>query len=487
MRRVIAAAAASLVILVAVLVGRAWRMPSRQVTVPPAPPAAVDAGAAAQRLAGALRLATVSTQDAAHFDGAPFRALHAYLAERFPLVHQTLQREVVNDYSLLYTWQGTGAAPPAVLLAHLDVVPVDPSTEASWIHPPFGGVIADGYVWGRGAIDDKGSALAILESVEHLLAAGYRPPRTVLLAFGHDEEVSGERGARAMAEMLRTRGVTPAFVLDEGGAILEGLFPGVAAPVASIGMAEKGYVTVELTVEGTGGHSSMPPPHTAVGQLSAAIERLETHPMPSNLDAAMGRSLEYIGPEMGLPLRLAAASLWLFKPVLEWQLGRAPQTNAVIRTTTAPTMFQGGVKENQLPTSARAAVNFRILPGDTVEGVVEHVRHVVEDPQVKVAVLGHSNEPSPVSDIDGPVFAYLARTVRATNPDTVVAPFLVLGGTDARHYAGMTPNVFRFVPMRTRPDDVPRFHGLNERLSVVDYSAMIQFYIELLRGLNGLS
>lgn len=486
MRRLIAAAAASLIILTAVLVGRAWRMPSRQVAVPPAAPPAIDADAAAQRLAGALRLPTVSTQDPAQFDGAPFRALHAYLAERFPRVHRTLRRETVNDYSLLYAWPGSGDGPPAVLLAHLDVVPVDPSTAASWTHPPFGGAIADGYVWGRGAIDDKGSALAILEAVEHLLAAGYQPPRAVLLAFGHDEEVSGERGAKAIAEQLRARSVTPAFVLDEGGAILEGLFPGVAAPVASIGVAEKGYVTVELSVDGTGGHSSMPPPRTAVGQLSAAIDRLQTHLMPSNLDAAMGRSLEFVGPEMGFPLRLAAANLWLFKPVVEWQMARAPQTNAVIRTTTAPTMFQGGVKENQLPTSARAAVNFRILPGDSVAGVVEHVRRAVDDPQVQVAVLGHSNEPSPVSDVDGPAFAYLARTVRATNPDAVVAPFLVLGGTDARHYTGMTPNVFRFVPMPTRPDDVPRFHGLNERIAVADYAGMIGFYVELLRGLDGL-
>lgn len=486
MKRPIAAAAACLVILAAVLMGRAWRMPSRQVRVSPAAPIALDADAAAERLAGALRLATVSTQDAARFDGAPFRALHAYLAERFPRVHQALQREVVNDYSLLYTWAGTGDGPPAVLLAHLDVVPVDPSTEASWLHPPFAGAIADGYVWGRGAIDDKGSVLAIFEAVEHLLAAGYQPPRPVLLAFGHDEEVSGEHGAKAMAERLRERGVTPAFVLDEGGAILEGLFPGVAAPVASIGVAEKGYVTVELTADAAGGHSSMPPPRTAVGRLAAAVDRLQTHPMPSDLDAAMGSSLAYVGPEMAFPMRLLLANLWLFAPLVEWQMAQAPQTNAVLRTTTAPTIFQGGVKENQLPTAARAAVNFRILPGDSVDAVVEHVRRVVDDPQVGVAVLGHSNEPSPVSDVDGPVFAYLARTVRATNPDVVVAPFLVLGGTDARHYTGLTPNVFRFVPMRTRPDDVPRFHGLNERLAVADYAGMIQFYVQLLQGLPGL-
>jgi carboxypeptidase PM20D1 len=486
-KRPIAALAAALAILAAVLMVRAWRMPSRQIAVAPAPPVAVDGDAVAQRLAGALRIPTVSNQDPARFEGAPFRALHAYLAERFPRVHRELRRDVVNDYSLLYTWEGSGAGQPAVLLAHLDVVPADPSTEAEWTQPPFGGVIADGFIWGRGAIDDKGSLLAMLEAVEHHLAAGYQPPRTVLLAFGHDEEVSGERGARAIAELLRGRGVSPAFVLDEGGAILEGLFPGVDVPVATIGTAEKGYATIELTVEGTGGHSSMPPPRTAVGQLSAAVDRLERHPVPSNINAALVQSLTYVGPEMAFPLRLLFANLWLFRPLLESQMAGAPQTNALIRTTTAPTMIYGGVKENQLPTSARAAVNFRILPGDSVDGVVEHVRRTIDDPQVKVAVLGHSNEPSPVSAVDSPMFTYLARTVRATNPETLVSPFLVLGGTDARHYSGLTSNVYRFVPLRMRPDDLVRFHGIDERIAVADYVGMIQFYVQLLGGLQGLS
>ncbi len=487
MRRLIAALGAGVAILAVVLVARAVRTPSKQVAVAAAAPISVDADAAAARLAGALRLRTVSNQDPAQFDGSQFRALHAYLAEHFPRVHQALQREVINDYSLLYTWKGSGDDQPVLLLAHLDVVPVDPSTEASWVHPPFSGDIADGSVWGRGAIDDKGSALAILEATEGLLADGYQPPRTVMLAFGHDEELLGEHGAMVMADLLKQRGVAPAFVLDEGGSILEGLFPGIASPVASVGMAEKGYVSVELTVDGTGGHSSIPPRRTAVGQLAAAIDRLEARPVPSNIDAAMGRSFEYIGPEMAFPLRLVFANLWLFRPLVEWQMARAPQTDATIRTTTAPTMFHAGVKENQLPTSARAVVNFRILPGDTVESVLEHVRSTVADPEVKVSVLGRGDDPSPVSDVNAPAFAYVNRAIRATNPDVVVSPFLVLGATDARHYGGLTPNVYRFVPMRTRADDIPRFHGLNERIAVENYAGMIRFYHELLGNLGSLS
>lgn len=295
MRRLLAVVGAGIAILAAVLVARTVGMASKQAAVAPAPPLAVDASAAAERLAGALRLRTVSNQDPSRFDSTQFRGLQDYLARAFPRVHQTLQRETVNDYSLLYTWKGTGEGRPVLLLAHLDVVPVDPSTESSWEHPPFSGDVADGHVWGRGAIDDKASALAILEAIETLLAAGYQPPRSVILAFGHDEEVLGEHGARVMAEILKQRGIEPELVLDEGGAILDGLFPGIASPVASIGMAEKGYVSVELTVDGTGGHSSMPPRRTAVGRLSAAIDRLEDHRMPSNIDAALLRSVEYLG------------------------------------------------------------------------------------------------------------------------------------------------------------------------------------------------
>jgi carboxypeptidase PM20D1 len=485
-KRIALLAGAALVALVLVLVARTLRSSSRQPQVAPAAAAAIDTEAAAQRLAGALRFRTVSNQDPAAFDGAAFRGLQDYLAARFPRVAATLQRETVNDHSLLYTWQGRGEGKPILLLAHLDVVPIEPGTEAQWVHPPFDGVVADGFVWGRGALDDKSSALATLEAVEWLLGQGYVPPRTVLLAFGHDEEISGHHGAQAMATRLKQRGVTPELVLDEGGTILVGLVPGIDAPVASIGLGEKGYVSVELSARSTGGHSSIPPARTAIGVLSDAVHRLGRHQVPSNLQASMGDSFEYLGPEMAFPLRLVFANLWLFGPLVERQLASQPQTNAAIRTTTAPTIFQGGVKENQLPAVARAVVNFRILPGETVASTVEHVRSTVADPSVEVGVLGEGNDPSPMSDTQSPAFAYLARTIRATNPDALVTPFLVLGGTDARHYTDLSRNVFRFSPYRTGPDDLARFHGTNERISIEDYGRMIQFYIELMRGLDGL-
>jgi len=472
---------AVLLALSGIVLARGMGASSRQVQVAPAPSVPIDAARAADGLAQAVRFKTVSNQDPAQFDATQFNGLREFLERRFPRVHEALSRELVNDYSLLYTWKGSGGGKPIILLAHLDVVPVEPGTEANWIQPPFSGAIVDGHIWGRGTLDDKGSAMAILEAVEHLLAEGFQPDRTIYLAFGHDEEVSGRRGAAAMSARLRERGVDAEFVLDEG-AIIEGLVPGVSAPVASVSVGEKGYVSVELSTDGAGGHSSVPPEHTAIGTLSAAIERLERNQMPANVGAAIGKSFDYLGPEMPFAQRVVFANLWLFAPLVEREMAKVPQTNAAIRTTTAPTIFSGGVKENILPASARAVVNFRILPGDTVNAVVEHVQRTVADPRVAVRVLGEGSDPSPMSDPEAPAFGRLARAIRATFPGTLVSPFLSLGATDARYYAQVSPNVYRFAPMRVRPDDLARIHGTNERIAVDDYAAMIRFYIELLRA-----
>jgi carboxypeptidase PM20D1 len=366
-------------------------------------------------------------------------------------------------------------------------VPVEAGTEPAWSHPPFGGVIDGGYVWGRGTLDDKGSALAVLEAVEYLLAAGVQPAQTVYLAFGHDEEVNGEHGAAVLAARLRERGVNAEFVLDEGGWLVDGMIPGIAAPVASVCVGEKGYASIELIAKAQGGHSSMPPAQTSVGVLSAAITRLEARQMPTDLSAAIDESFAFLGPEMGFGPRLVFANLWLFGPLVERAMARSPQANAAMRTTTAATMFDAGVKENVLPASARAVVNFRILPGDTVQGVVEHVRRTIDDPSIAIRVLDGSTEPSPLSDPEAPAFSRLARAIRATFPGTLVTPFVSLGATDARHYTAVSPNVYRFVPARLRADDLARIHGTDERIAVDDYAGMIRFYIELLRSAGSLS
>ena len=345
-----------------------------------------------------------------------------------------------------------------------------------------GGRIAAGFVWGRGALDDKGSLLALLEAVEHLIAAGAHPRRTVYLAFGYDEEVGGRRGAARIAALLQSRGVHPAFVLDEGGALVDGLVPGVGIAVALLGIAEKGYVTVELTAQAEGGHSSMPPPQTAIGLLAAALTRLESQQMPIAIRGPTAAMFDYLGPELPFGARLVMANRWLLGGVLANQFGASPQGRALLRTTTAPTVVQAGVKENVLPSTARALVNFRILPGDSVGGVVEHVRDVVHDSRITVRALPTTvSDPSPVASPESESFQLLARIIRQVVPGTVVTPWLVVGATDSRHYASLTPNVYRFAGIRIGQDDLKRIHGTDERVGVGAYVDAVRIYVQLLR------
>jgi carboxypeptidase PM20D1 len=482
MKRILAVLGLALLILILILCARASLVKSRQVQAPMVTDLTVDANAAAGRLAGALRFPTVSHEGGAQVESQALLDLHLYLEQSFPKVHATLTREVVGGYSLLYTWPGKDSKrPPILLMSHLDVVPVEPGTEKDWTHPAFSGDIADGYVWGRGSLDDKVGVTAILEAVEILIGKGFQPQRTILLAFGHDEEVGG-RGAAAMAALLGQRGAHPEFILDEGGAIVEGIVPGLKQPAAMVGTAEKGSLSVELTAEEAGGHSSMPPPHTAIGRVAAAIEKLENNPMPARINGATKRSFEFLAPELPFSQRLVLSNLWLFGPIAKSQFSAEPASNARIRTTTAATIFQAGVKENVLPHQARAVVNFRILPGDTSASVLQHVRDTV-GPGIRVARRGNFvAEPSPESDVGAPTFRLLQTTLVQTVPRVIVSPNLLAGATDSKHYASLSPNVYRFLPIRLKGEDLARIHGTNERVGVESYGEAVRFYAQLIRN-----
>jgi carboxypeptidase PM20D1 len=473
-----------LVVLAAVALERTFTFRSRQPQAAPVAVEPLDTAALAQRLAGALRFKTVSYQDASQFDAREFDGFQRYLRATFPRLHAALKLEQVNGYGLLYEWTGADPnLPPIVLLAHQDVVPVEPGTESRWTEPPFEGRIAGGYVWGRGALDDKGSLVGILEAVEHLVAAGVKPRRTVYLAFGHDEEVGGRRGAARIADLLASRNVHPELVLDEGGALATGLVAGISAPVALVGIAEKGYVTVGLTAQAEGGHSSMPPDETAVGILAAAITRLEHEQMPRAIRGPTAAMFDYLGPEMSFGPRLVMANRWLLGAILARKFGATLQGNAMLRTTTAPTVLQAGVKENVLPSSARALVNFRILPGDSVASVVEHVRRTVHDSRISVEPLAETmSNPSGVTSVNGEPFQLLARTIRQVVPAAVVTPWLVVGATDSRHYARLTPNVLRFVGTAIGRNDLRRVHGTDERVGVQAYADAVRIYIQFLKN-----
>lgn len=473
-------------ILVVLILIRAARFNSRQVQPGPIQPIAVDRDSAARRLSGAIQFKTVSLQAMDDPRSEEFRRLHSFLERSFPLVHRRLSKEVIGDYSLLYTWPGRNERlKPLLLMAHMDVVPVDPATESSWHHPAFSGEVADGFIWGRGTLDDKASVLGILEAVENLLNSGFDPERTVYLAFGHDEETGGERGAAKIAELLRARGVELEYVLDEGMSIFRRMIPGLRKPLALVGIAEKGYLSLQLTVETNGGHSATPPPHTAIGLLSRAVERLESMPFPARLSGPMREMAEFLGPEMSWGNKLAMANLWIFEPLFIKRLAASSFTNATIRTTLVPTMFNAGVKENVLPSRATAVINLRILPGDTVAGVTEHVTRTINDPRVKISPLPVRIEPSEVSQTGTPIFQLIQRTIGEAAPETLVAPALLVAGTDSRHYRGLSRNIFRFLPVTLGPEDINRYHGVDERISIDDYERCIRFYTRLLINSNG--
>lgn len=483
---------ALLVLLAAAVAINTVRKGSRQLQVEPLAPVAVDGAAAAARLAEAVRLQTLSSRDDAQLSADQFQALHALLQERFPRVHAALQREVVGGLSLLYTWKGAEPkAPPILLMAHQDVVPVAPGTEGDWQVPPFAGEVKDGFIWGRGSWDDKGNLLSQLEAVEMLLASGYQPPRTIYLAYGADEEVGGARGARQMATLLQQRGVRLDFVLDEGLLVLDGVMPGIAKPTALIGVAEKGYMSVVLKVSATPGHSSMPPPRgtSAIAMMSAALARLEDKQLPAGLRGVAFEMFDTLAPEMGGFARVALSNLWLFGPVVQKQLEGAASTNAMLRTTTALTIVNAGNKENVLPGRAEATVNFRILPGDTQEGVLAHVHSHVHDAapggKFELVALPGAVDASKVAPTDSAQYRVLNQTIREVFPDALVAPGLMVAGTDSIHYGAISDHIFKFSPIRANSEDLKRFHGTNERLSVANYQDAIRFYHRLIPQVAG--
>jgi len=452
--------------------------------------ASIDGQSVAERLGLAVQIPTLSYLEPEKFDRDAFLELHRLLKTLYPKVHAQLKVEPVNDLSLLYTWEGSNPElKPIMLISHLDVVPAD---DEGWTYPPFSGEIAEGFVWGRGTLDVKNGVIGVLEAVEYLLKEGFQPERTVYLGFGHDEEVSGRHGAVVICKLLKSRGVELGSLLDEGGAVIEGFLPGVDTPVAVIGISEKGYLSLRLTVSVEGGHSSMPPQETAISILSKAIVNLETKPMPPHLEVAEFL-MSYLGSALPFYQRMLFANTWLFGGILKKQLSKSHLLNATIRTTTAPTIINAGVKDNVLPGKAEAVVNFRLLPGDDLRSVYEMVLERIHDERVVVTPYegemlegGAGWEPSPVADSESPYFKALSNLIKAAFPGTLVSPYLVMGGTDARHYAPVTDCALRFSPIQMTREDLQRVHGVNERLSIENCARMAAFYIAYIRDLSSL-
>ncbi|XP_031566346.1 N-fatty-acyl-amino acid synthase/hydrolase PM20D1.2-like isoform X2 [Actinia tenebrosa] len=410
------------------------------------------------RFSQAIRFRTIARGDG-DYDRQELLKLQNFLLKEFSFTfsHPLVSYDIIANYSILLHVKGSDAAlRPYLIASHLDVVP---ASNESWEVPPFEGRIKDGYIWGRGTLDVKNGVMASLEALQFLLKRGHKPKRSFYLAYGHDEEVGGNDGAKQIAATLRSKKVQLEFLVDEGTIIVRDTFPGVKSPYALVGVAEKGYMIVELSVTTLGGHSSMPPRETSIGILAQAIARLESCPMPAILDSGgpIQGLFEEVAPKAALPLRLIIANLWLFKFFFTRVLSSKPSTNAMIRTTTAVTGFNAGIK------------------------VVEHDRYCINDKRVNIRLARHTL-PSPVSPWDKSAFGYqvVSESIRQVFPEATVAPGLMIAGTDTTHYLDLTKSVYRFLPSLLGPEDLKRFHGFNERISVKNYEQTINYFYHLM-------
>ncbi|WP_116449383.1 M20/M25/M40 family metallo-hydrolase [Blastococcus litoris] len=475
MRGVLVAAACGAAVTAAARRVARFRPP--EVSPDPADLDGLDAGAAAERLAELVRIPTISSRDPAEVDAAAFERFRERLVELYPRTHQTLEREVLGDGALLYRWSSGSDAPPLVLMAHYDVVPV---AGQDWSRDPFSGLIADGVVHGRGAIDDKGALVAILEAVESLVTARFTPARDVYLSFGNDEEVAGV-GAQLAVEALTARGARPWAVLDEGGAVVSGVFPGVPGQTAVVGLAEKGLLDLELVTSDPGGHASAPVRGGAPARLARAILRIEDNPFPARLHDVVLGMVDALGRHAPTGYRAVFAHAGYLRPALALVLSRASrEANALVRTTVAITELEGSTARNVLATRARAHANIRIALGETVQSTVDRLRRVVADPDVELRVVS-GNDPSPVSRADNEAFALVADAVRSVYPEAAVAPYVMVQASDARHFSQICDSVYRFMPFDLSREELAALHAADERISVAALHRGAGFYRYLIR------
>jgi len=444
---------------------------------------AVDQEKVIANFSKAIQIETISRDYPAPVLPEPFLAFHQHLQDSFPKVHQFAERKIINEYSLVYKFQGTDTSlKPALFMGHMDVVPVDEDTKDKWTHDAFAGVVDKDNIWGRGALDDKATVMALMEAMELSLKEGIQPKRTLYFAFGHDEEIGGSQGAKNIAEYFVQQGVKFEFVLDEGGAILKGYIKNVGQSVGIIGIAEKGFMNIRLIAERPGGHSSMPPENTGPGILAAAIVKLEQNKFPATLRYT-NLTFDAIGSYADFKTRFAMANQWLTAPLIKKKLLADQSKAAGLRTTTAATMMKGSSKSNILPTKASVVVNFRILPGETWETVLANVKSIVNDERVGFEVFMNNN-PSKVSATDSKGYKWISQTIREFEPDTLVAPYLVMGGTDSKYFYPLTDSVYRFLMIKLTPDVQKTIHGIDEHIKIADYVEGIQYFHELIRKVS---
>ncbi len=488
-KRIKIAAAAAAGAAAASLPIRAFFFKEKAAEVPAMPPEAVDVPRYRKNLSDAIRIPTVANKDSDKTDWEVFDRFHAFLRERYPLLHEKLSLTVIARGSLMFLWKGTGEGlDPIALLAHQDVVPISEGTLEDWTYPPFDGMDDGEFIWGRGALDMKNHLIGVLESVETLLEEGFQPERDIYILLGHNEEVmcaNEENGAVAMCAYLKEKGVHLDCIIDEGGAILPVNVKGVInKDLAGIGVAEKGYADVEVAVHAKGGHSSQAPNHTALGKLADVIRDIENHQFKAKISPMLMELFDQVGRNVSYPVRLVTCNLKLLKPALAYGLSFVPPAASMMRTTTGVTMASGSPQANVLPQRASIVVNFRIYPGQTVEDVLKHLKKVIRNKDVEINLLPGWKDPSMISPTDSRAFQKIGMICKSMNPNTIVAPYLVMGGTDACHYQAVCENIYRYSPFRVGTSLLLTTHGTNERIPVESLEAGVAFFKRYIRELS---
>ena len=470
--------ALGLFIIVTLIRAALWK--AKKTEVEPLPDEAVDEARALAHLSGAIQIPTISQDDDDDVDWAQFQRFHAFLNESYPLIAKNLPCEVVRKGSLLYHWKGKSPdLLPIAMLSHMDVVPVSPGTEDDWTYPAFSGHNDGEFIWGRGAMDMKNPLICVMEAVETLLEEGFTPERDVYLCFGDNEEILGSEnsGARHLALALKARGVTKLeSTLDEGGAMLPVNVKGILNSVlAGVGIAEKGHCDIEISVNAKGGHASQPPNHTALGELAKVIQRLEKRQFKAKMTPLMSKIIDSAGRHLPYWLRIVAVNHKLLRPVLLAAMKQIPPAACMVRTTTAVTQAFGSPAPNVLPQKASVVANFRMMPGTTTQDLVAHIKKIAKNKNIEVKVL-RTNEASKYSSTESKSFEAIRRLVFHFHPEAIMAPFLVMGGTDTVKYDSMSDHCYRFSPFLAPVDLLLCCHATNERLPVAAVGEGVKFF-----------